>query len=248
MTRFDLSPTELDVVWRASGFGALPLVIDVPSPGATHAERAAVERLVWTDLLRRELAEDVGQLNWRLHDRLETIARRGRSLELRVFGADAIRAILATRGRRNVLGVLGDRFRVKSVPATGRAATLLALLPEVPAGRGHSVSVDTTVFAAATKTAQPHDRLRRHGVGTDDSRTLLAMATGSVRVAQIVVESRDSDGRVVRSGAVSVHDTPAGRYQTIRTVTAHTDHITVTPATTASLVDALGRLAAVTAR
>jgi hypothetical protein len=245
MTRLDLSATELDVVWRASGFGALPLVIDVPSPGATHAERLVIERRVWGELVERGLADDFGRASWRLHDRLETIARRSRSLELRVFGTDATRAILATRGRRNVLAVLGDRFRVRSVPATGRTDTLLALLPEVPAGHGHSVSVDTAVLAAATKAANPRDRLRRDGVSTDDARTLLTMATDSVRIAQIVAETRDADGHSVRSRAVSVHDTPGGRYQTIRTVTASTDHLTVTPATTASIADAL---AAVTAR
>jgi hypothetical protein len=245
MTRLDLSATELDVVWRASGFGALPLIIDVPSPGATHAERLTIERGVWAELVERGLADDFGQAHWRLHDRLETIARRGQSLELRVFGADATRAILATRGRRNVLAVLGDRFQVRSVPATGRVDTLLALLPNVPAGQGYSVSVDTDVFADAAKAGKPLDRLRRHGMSTDDARTLLAMATDSVRIAQIVAETRGADGHGVRSRAVSVHDTPTGRYQTIRTVTASTDHLTVTPATTASIADALS---AVTAR
>jgi hypothetical protein len=242
MTRFELSPVELDVVWRALRLGGLPLVIDVPSPGATHAERAVIERRVWTELVRRELADDQGQPHWRLADRLETIARRTRSLELRVFGADAIRAILATRGRRNVLGVLAERFTVSSAPATARVATLLALLPEVPPGQGHSVSVDTRLFAAAARAAKPHDRLRQHGVSTDDARTLLAMATGSVRIAQIVAEARGAHGRAVRSRALSVYDTPAGRYRAVRTVTPASDHLTVTPATPSSLADALARL------
>ena len=242
MTRFDLSPTELDVVWRALRLGDLPLVIDVPSPGATRAERAALERRVWTDLVTRELADDHGQPHWRLADRLRTIAWRTSSLELRVFGADATRAVLATRGRRNVLGVLRDRFTIGSAPATARAATLIALLPEVPPGQGHSVSVDTGLFAMAVRDPRPHDRLRRHGVSTDDARTLLAMATGSVRVAQLVAETRDGNGRVVRSRAMSVYDTPSGRYRAIRTVTAGTDHLTVTPATPSALADAVARL------
>ena len=196
-------------------------------------------------MVERGLADDFGQAHWRLHDRLETIARRGQSLELRVFGADATRAMLATRGRRNVLAVLGDRFQVRSVPATGRTETLLTLLPDVPAGQGYSVTVDTAVFADATKTSNPFDRLRRHGMSTDDARTLLAMATHSVRIAQIVAETRGADGRGVRSRAVSVHDTPTGRYQTIRTITANADHLTVTPATAASIA---GALSAVTAR
>ncbi|MGB3437680.1 MAG: ESX secretion-associated protein EspG [Actinophytocola sp.] len=238
MTRFDLSAAELDVIWRAAGFGALPLVIDVPSPGATHAERALLEHRVWTDLVARGLADDHGRAHWRLMNRLETIAECGRSLQLRVFGADAASAILATRGRHNVLGVLGERFSLTAVPDTGRTATLVSLLPENPAGKGHSVSVDTAVFtSAAADPATAHATLRRHGVGTDDARTLLSMTTGAVRVAQLVVEHRGS--KVVRSRPVSVIDTAAGRYRVIRTVTAAGDHLTVTPTTTAALADAL---------
>jgi hypothetical protein len=249
MTEFDLSPTELDVVWRAAGFGTLPLIIDVPACGASHAERVALERRVWTDLVRRELADDIAHPHWRLTDRLSVIARRSRSLELRTFGADAIRAILATRGRRNVLGVLGDRFRLSSAPATGRAATLLALLPEVPAGQGYSVSIDTTAFAlAARNPATAYDVLRRHGLGADDTRTLLAMTTGTVRTIQIVAEARDSGGHTTRSRPVSVYDTPTGRYRTIRTITAAGDHLTVTPVTTSTLTDVLTRLTPATAR
>lgn len=242
MTTIDLSATELDVVWRACEFDPLPLVIDVPSPGATHAERADIERRVWMDLVGRGLADDHGRPHWRLADRLGTIARRTKSVQLRVFGADATRAILATRGRHNVLGVLDGRFRLSPVPATGTTGTLLALLPEVPAGQGHSVSVDTTVLAAAARSANAHDKLRRHGVSTDDARTLVAMATGGIRTVQFVAENRDSDGRVTRSQPISLYDNGSGRYHVIRTITGTTDHLTVTPATSPSLADALARL------
>jgi hypothetical protein len=242
VTGIDLSVTELDVVWRAKSFGALPLIIDVPSPGASHAERGAIERQVWAELVARGLADDHGHPHWRLADRLETIARRSRSLQLRVFGADATRAILAVRGRSHVLGVLGDRFHLKSVPRTGIAATLLALLPEVPAGQGYSVNVDTAVFSAAATATAAHDTLVKHGLDPDDARTMLSMATGSVRTIQLVGERRDADGRTTRSRPVSVHDTPAGRYRTIRTITDTADHLTVTPTTTAALANALDQL------
>jgi hypothetical protein len=65
------------------------------------------------------------------------------------------------------------------------------------------------------------------------------MATGSVRTIQIVGETRDSDGHAVRSRPVSLHDTPTGRYRTIRTITETTDHLTVTPASATSLCEAL---------
>jgi ESX secretion-associated protein EspG len=238
MTRFDLSAIELDVVWRAAGFGALPLILDVPSPGATHTERAALEDRVWQSLIARGLADDPGQARPRLMDRLETIAQRRKSLQLRVFGADAVRAILATRGHHNVLGVLGERFHLTAVPATGRAATLVSLLPEVAAGQGRSVSVDTAAFtAAAADPATAHDTLRRHGLGSGDARTLLAMTTGAVRVSQLVSERRN--GGTARSRPVSVLDTAAGRYRVIRTVTDGGDHLTVTPVTAAALESAL---------
>jgi hypothetical protein len=242
VTGIDLSVTELDVVWRAKSFGAMPLVIDVPSPGASHAERGAIERRVWAELVDRGLADDHGHPHWRLADRLETIARRTRSLQLRVFGADATRAILAVRGRSHVLGVLGDRFHLKSVPRSGMAATLLGLLPDVPPGHGYSVNVDTAVFAAAAKGAAAHDTLVKHGLAPDDARTMLAMASGSVRTIQLVSERRDADGRTTRSLPLSVHDTPTGRYRTIRTITATADHLTVTPTTTSALADALEQL------
>lgn len=244
----DLSATELDVVWRALGLGALPLIIDVPSPGATHTERAALERRVWTDLIARGLADDDRRPDRRLADRLDTIARRGRSLQLRIFGAGATRAILANRGRTNVLGVLGDRFHLTPAPANGATTTLLALLPDVPPGHGHSVTVDTTAFAAATRAGAPgraHDTLRRHGLGADDGRTLLAMATGSLRNIQIVAEIRYPDGRTTRSRPLSIHDTAGGRYRTIRAISATADHLTVTPATTAALAIAVERLSPV---
>lgn len=240
MIPLDLSATELDVVWRAAGFGALPLVIDVPSPGASHAERAVIERDVWRGLVERGLAEDHGRPAERLAARLDTIARRGQSLELRVFGADETRAILATRGKRSVLGVLGDRFTLTSVPAPGRAATLLALLPDVPAGPGYSVSVDTDAFVAAAGAGSPataQDRLRRRGLGTDDARTLLDMATGAIRTIQIVAETPAG-----RSEPLAAHDTPRGRYRVLRTTTDFSDHLTITPATPATLADAVTQL------
>jgi hypothetical protein len=237
-----LSAVELDVVWRAESLGALPLVIDVPSPGTTHAERADLERRVWRDLERRELADDHGRPHWRLADLLAVIAHRRAALEFRVFGRDRRNGILATRGRTAVLAELRESVRLRRVPVTGLARTLLSLLPEERPGAGHSVSVDTGAFAHAVRSADPAAALRRTGLDPDAARTLLAMATGAVRIAQFVAEWRDAQGRTTRSPVIAVHDTPAGRYRTIRSATAAGDHLTVTPATSASLVAALGQL------
>lgn len=241
----DLSATELDVVWRAENLGELPLVIDVPSPGKTHAERADLERRVWTELVDREVADAVGQPVWQLRDLLVVVGRRRRSLQLRVFGQNAINAILAVRGRHVALAVLDGRFRIRRVADTGLAATLLSLLPPVPAGTGHSVSVRTTAFASAARADSPgraRDILQRNGLSADDARTLLTMTTGILRTAQVVDEWRDDLGATTRSRPVSVQDTPHGRYRSIRTITGTDDHLTVTPANSTNLAAAVDQL------
>jgi EspG family len=237
--RVELSPVELDVVWRSEPFEELPLIIDVPSPGATHAERAALEARVWAELVERELADDHGRAAAEVVDLLEVIARRRRSLQLRTFGPDPVRAILAVRGPRAVLGVLDEkRLRLANVPDTGLADTLLSLLPEVPAGRGHSVSVSAAALTEATgaRTASAAwDVLTRHGLNRDDARILLDMATGSVRTGQIAADRR-KEGRLIRTDrVVAFHDTQSGRYQTVRKVIESADYLTIGPASRVTL-------------
>jgi hypothetical protein len=235
----ELSTIELSVVWRSQPFGELPLILDVPTPGATRAERTALETGVWAGLVERELADDHGRATTRLVDALGVIAHRRRSLQLRTFGPDPVRAILAVRGARAVLAVLDDRFRLAGVPDTGLAGTILSLLPDLPAGPGHPVTVPAAALTAAAEaatSARAWDVLTAHGVNRDDARILVTMATGSIRTGQVAAELRALNGRLTRSPRiVAFHDTPAGRYQTLRKITGATDHITVSPATPTAL-------------
>ncbi|HEX2130898.1 MAG TPA: ESX secretion-associated protein EspG [Actinophytocola sp.] len=233
-----LSTVEFAVVWRAGSYGALPLVIDVPSPGATPAERAELERRVWTDLEHRDLADDHGHPHWRLSDLLTVIAHRRTSLQLRTFGRDARNAILATRGRATVLAELDDAVRLRRAPETGRASTILSLLPPERPGAGYSVSVPTATFTEAAQAPDPLPVLHRAGLPPDDARTLLAMTTGTIRVTQLTAEHHHRDGHVTRSPVLAIHDTLAGRYRTIQT----DDHLTVTPATPNALHAAVEQL------
>jgi hypothetical protein len=236
----ELSPVELDVVWRSQPFDELPLIIDVPSPGRTHAERATLEARVWTDLIERDLADDHGRPTVRVVETLGVIDRRLRSLELRTFGPEPIRAILAVHGARAVLALLDhERIRFAGVADTGLARTLLSLLPAHPAGAGHAISVAMTAFAAASKADNPSkawDILHKHGTNRDDARTVVDMAIGGFRTGQIAAELRARSGQLVRSArVVAFHDTPRGRYRTLRKVTSSTDQLTIAPATPATL-------------
>jgi hypothetical protein len=241
----ELSAAELDVVWRALSFGDLPLILDVPSPGATQAERAALEARVWAELVDRELAEDHGRATGKLVNVLGVIRHRRWAVELRTFGPDprramlavhGVRAMLAVHGVRAVLAVLDDeKLRLARVPDTGIAGTLLSLLPELPAGTGHQVTVAAealTAAAAAGTSAAARDVLRGHGVNRDDAGSLVTMTTGGIRTGQIAAEHRGPDGRLIRSPRiVAFYDTPHGRYRALRT----DGHLTIGPATLAAL-------------
>lgn len=251
MPRFtlELSPVELDVVWRSQPFDELPLIIDGPSPGQTHAERAALEAHVWTELIDRDLADDHGRPTSKVVETLGVIDRRLRSLELRTFGPDPIRAILAVHGARAVLALLDqDRLRLANVADTGLARTLLSLLPAHPAGTGRTISLATTAFTAATKADNPPkawDILHKHGINRDDARTVVAMSIGGFRTGQIAAELRSRGGRILRSPrVVGFHDTPRGRYRTLRKITDSTDQLTIAPAGPATLARDINELLA----
>lgn len=244
MPRFalELSTVELDVVWRSQPFDELPLIIDVPSPGGTRTARDTLEAKVWAGLVERELADDHGRPTAEVAAALGVIARRRQALQLRMFGLDPLRAILAVRGARAVLAVLDTRFQLANVSDTGLAGTLLSLLPEVPAGPGHAITVPAAPLMAAAEASTPArawESLSDNGINRDDARILIGMATGSVRTGQIAAEQRAPNGRLTRSARiVAFHDTPNGRYQTLR----KTEQITVAPATRAALARSVDEL------
>lgn len=238
MPRFtiELSAVELDVVWRALSWGDLPLILDVPSPGTTRAERAALETTVWAALVDRELADDHGRATATLVTVLGVIGRRRWAVELRTFGPDPRCALLAVHGVQAVLAVLDQgKLRLARVPDTGIAGTLLSLLPDVPAGNGHTVTVAADVLteaAAAGTPAAAWNVLRGHGVDRDDAGSVITMTTGSFRTGQIAAELRGPDGRLTRAPRiVAFYDTPRGRYRAVHTA----GHLTIGPATPAAL-------------
>jgi hypothetical protein len=234
---------EFDVVWRAQGFDDIPLILDMPSPGATSAERAEVTARAWTALAERELADGQGSPRADLAAALGVIAHRRQSLHLRVVGRDALRAMLATKGQSAVLARLaGEQLRVATLASSGLITALLSVMPDAPPGRGHSVNVAVDTFAEAARASTPsagRDVLIRHGVNRTDARALLDMTTGSVRTGQVAAELRRPDGRITRSDrVVAFHDTRSGRYLAIRDA----GHLTVSPATRATLARAVREL------
>lgn len=235
MSSFALDATEFDVVWRGLGYGTPPAVLDMPSPGASRAERVRIEQGVWSTLGARGLATGLGEPARGLRAALAVVAQRVTAFEL--YTAD-LHALLGRVNRRAVLVEFADgRLRLSTVADTGLAATITGLLPDLPAGTGQSITVDVGLLEraeAALTGAAKRVVLRRGGLSRDDARTFADMVIGAEGHGQIVAE-------VVRPGAarrsarlVSFFHNTSGRYRVIRTG----DHITITPATTAQLAAA----------
>ena len=234
--RFALDATEFDVVWRAAGHGLPPAVLDMPSPGASHAERARIEHAVWSALTGRGLANGFGQAAGGLRTAIGVVAGRVTSFELHTA---ALRALLGRVNRRAVLVEFADgRLLLRTVPETGLAQTIASLLPELPAGPGRSITVDASLLAKAEAAPARRVVLRRGGLSRDDARTLADMMCGADGHGQIVAEVTRHGVTRRSDRVVAFFHNAGGRYRVIRT----DDHITITPVTTAQLVAAADEL------
>jgi hypothetical protein len=236
---FALDATEFDVIWRAQGFGVPPAVLDMPSPGVSHAERARIEHAVWSALTGRGLATGFGEPAWGLRAALGVVAKRVTSFELHTA---ELRALLGRVNQRAVLVEFSDgRLHIRAVADTGLAQTIATLLPELPAGQGQSITVDASLLAraeASLTAAAKRVVLRRGGLSRDDARTFADMMAGAEGHGQIVAEVT-RHGTTRRSDrVVAFFHNDTGRYRVIRTG----DHITITPVTTAQLTAAADEL------
>lgn len=235
MTRFALSATEFDVVWRGLGYGVPPLILDVPSPGATYRERADIERDVWAALVERGFAGGPAQVRPAVAGLFDVVANPVKAIELRV---GAFSTVLAVGHRRAVLGQLdGDKMWFEAMPETGLASTIVDVLPDAPAGAGRSVTVDANALAKAEAAATPTARqaaLQAGGLARGEARALAEMTEGTSEVGQFAVTAGGRRGDRV----VAFYRNPTGRYQLIR----HGDRITVTPAGAGQLVAAVDQL------
>ncbi|TDQ05126.1 ESX secretion-associated protein EspG [Labedaea rhizosphaerae] len=234
--RVALDATEFDVVWRAAGLGVPPAVLDMPSPGGSHAERARIEHAVWSALTGRGLATGFGQATSRLRTAIGLVASRVTSFELHTA---RLRALLGRVNQRAVLVEFADgRLLLRTVPDTGLAQTIAGLLPELPAGPGRSITVDVGLLAKAEAAASRRVVLRRGGLSRDDARTLADMMCGADGHGQIVAEVTHHGVTRRSASVVAFFHNDGGRYRVIRT----DDHVTITPVTTAQLAAAADEL------
>ncbi|MFD1148140.1 ESX secretion-associated protein EspG [Saccharothrix hoggarensis] len=216
-----ISALEFDVLWEHLRLETMPLVLKVPSPGRTHAERAELERQAWADLDRRGLGRPVS-LDPMLEDLLHLLNRPQREVDGRLWLGRSVRVLAAAKGQSGVLAVLDDgQLTLRAASSEGLPREALSVLPPLPAGPGHSVTLPSAdLDAAAARAETPDDlenALRGQGVRPEDARTLADMFRDAGNRGQFGAAHRDKWGKRVRAEhVVSFFDNPHGRYIQLR--------------------------------
>jgi hypothetical protein len=213
-----LSVLEFDVLWAAQRFPRRHVALDVPSPGITTEERAALVRQAWDSLAERGLA-DGERAEPELADRLALLAHPQRSVDAWVWTDREIRGLAVQSGREALFGVV-DRGEVWLIPArdTSFVQTAVSMAGECPPGYGRSVSLPLDVLRAADAAAGGDARalvgeLIDRGVSVNEAQLLAGMFSGITGRGQFGAERTGANGRVHRADrVVSFHDTDSGRY------------------------------------
>lgn len=246
-----LSALEFDVLWEHLGFDHMPLVLKVPSPGKTYAERAVIVNRTWSSLTSKGLATGPAQPIAELVNLLSPLDRPEREVDARLTLDREVRALGAARARRGVLATLvGEQVTLKAANAEALPSEVLALLPPRQAGQGRLVNVPSSELEAAAVEAQTSaqlaDELIRRGVNSSDAQTLARMADGAGHRGQFGVAAREQGGERHRANRViGFFDTPQGRYlQFQRANPGESEWSTIAPADHQLLVRQLTELLA----
>ncbi|TQM82201.1 ESAT-6 protein secretion system EspG family protein [Saccharothrix saharensis] len=214
----ELSAEEFDVLWERLDLGQMPLVIKVPSPGKTHAERADLERRVWQSIGARGLGDPTG-LHPELDHLLRLFSRPEREVDGRVWIGRSVRVLAVANGDDGAVATLTDnRLAFRRAAGSGLPSAVLGALPAHPAGTGHSVTMPSADLEAAVKKSDGSPKslensLRAHGVRQEDAATLVKMFTGLVHTGNFGAAARDKYGKRCRPDrVVAFFDTEDGRY------------------------------------
>ena len=136
---YSLSHTEFDVCREVLRIEEFPVVLRLPSPGDTHAERRRIVRSGLDGLRSRGLADARG-LHPGLAGLLQVTARPAAMVDARILGPQSRRfALGGVAGDTAVLAVVdGGGVRISETSAYRLAAEVAALTGPRTAGPGES--------------------------------------------------------------------------------------------------------------
>lgn len=244
-----VSALEFDVLWAGQRFPRRHVVLDVPSPGATHSERAKLEAQAWAGLGERGLAKGT-RADTELADQLAVLANPKQAVDVWVWTDREIRALAASAGNNALLAVV-DGGQVWLIPArpTSFVQAAVSVAGECPAGGGRSVSLPLETLRAAEQdvggdTTAIITALSSRGIALTDAQELAGMFTNIEARGQFGAELTLRDGRIRRADrVVAFHDTDWGRYLYLaRSEGGRAPWVTVTPANNARIVENVAEL------
>jgi EspG family len=205
-----LTTAEFDVLWEWLGLGPTPVVLQLVSPGRTHAERHAVQAAAWQGLRERALAGSDGP-DPELARLLHLLAHPEEQLELRAWWGHEVRALGAARHGAGALA-LREANSVTVTACGSLPSALIGAFPPADRGPGRACAVPSAVLAAAP-VAELRPALIDAAVPSADAALLATMLAGTRRRAQVVALGADRWGVLRRAGGVlGVLDGPRGRY------------------------------------
>ncbi|WP_010305873.1 ESX secretion-associated protein EspG [Saccharopolyspora spinosa] len=218
-----LSALEFDVVCEAEKLTERRhIILNVPSPGVTYAERAQLVADVWAGLRRRRLAEGKrDRVDVDLGDLLGLLDRPQRSIDVRIWADRPIRALASANGAAGLLTIVdGDIVELTPIRGSSLAEAAVSVAGDMPPGPGRAVSLPNDILREASDYAGPDnpllftDELRALGIVPDDAADVANMADGMGIRGQFGVEAcPNRGGKPERaSRVVAFHDTGKGRY------------------------------------
>ena len=231
-----LSRLDFDVLWENERFPRRHVALDVPSPGATHTERAALVARTWRSLEQRGLAEH-GRASVTLSDDLALLAYPRRAVYGFIWAPDRkITLLAATNGGDALMGVV-DGDEVWLICGASIVDSAVAVAGGMPPGPGQSVSLPTKLLTGADSRAQGDPQrlsveLMDEGVPRSQAHTLAGMVAGMSTRGQFGAETAQGAERPTRARrVVAFHDTADGRYlHLVKRSADGTEWSTITPA------------------
>ncbi|QFU94461.1 ESX secretion-associated protein EspG [Amycolatopsis sp. YIM 10] len=213
-----LSALEFDMLWEAQGLPERHVALDVPTPGHTHAERAALVERAWRTLADKRLARG-RRADGELLDMLNLFARPKVGIDVWVWAEREIHGLAVSVGSDALLGVVdGDEVWLIPTRDSSLAEAAVSVTGELNPGVGRSVSLPHDVLVEADADARGDAKalvtaLEDRGIPLWQCQELAGMLIGTVARGQFGVERQGRDGTMRRAPrVVAFHDTDAGRY------------------------------------
>lgn len=219
---FTFSTTVFDVLWEMLDLPAMPVRLAVDRHGATPHARESVRALALAEAEQRGLG-GWPNLDHRLADLLDLLARHDRAVDLRELGDRRRTALAAASGSHGALAAIeGELVTVSAINGDRFVLELLGLLPALPPGPGRTCSAPAGVLeramkalADSTDSHQARAVLRPAGISGGDIEQLLRIARGTISSGSIGAyrgSRGGSYGAARLVGSLAYLDTAQGRY------------------------------------